>query len=185
MKTSVETMAVKPPSSLSSQLMGSYRVTVGLWPTDERGLVGLGWFCAKPVHVPKCPPTHGTPFIVGIGPPETIVGAPLYPLLSEGAALAVGDTTTAAAHKPISNGVHKRRCWAIGKTAFVGSWTESTRWSPPETPTMDKTIIWTECSFGDLAGCADSPGVCLSNKCDREYSLCTCVIRFMLSSIER
>ena len=54
-----------------------YGLTVGLWPTDARGSVGLGWFCAKPVHVPRCPATHGTPFIVGTGPPETTVGAPL------------------------------------------------------------------------------------------------------------
>ena len=54
-----------------------YRRTVGLWPTDVRGMVGLGWFCAKPVQVPRCPATHGTPFIVGTGPPETTVGAPL------------------------------------------------------------------------------------------------------------
>jgi len=54
-----------------------YGPTVGLWPTDARGLVGLGWFCAKPVQVPRCPATHGTPFIVGTGPPDTGVGAPL------------------------------------------------------------------------------------------------------------
>jgi len=28
--------------------------------------LGVGEFCAKPVHVPRCPATHGTPFIVGI-----------------------------------------------------------------------------------------------------------------------
>ena len=49
-----------------------YGLTVGLWPTDARGLVGLGWFCAKPVQVPRCPATHGTPFIVGTGPPDTM-----------------------------------------------------------------------------------------------------------------
>jgi hypothetical protein len=62
---------------LGERRVSGYGPTVGLWPTDERGLVGLGWFCAKPTHVPKWPPTHGTPFIVGMGPPETIVGAPL------------------------------------------------------------------------------------------------------------
>ena len=54
-----------------------YGLTVGLWPTDARGLVGRGWFCAKPVQVPRCPATQGTPFIVGTGPPDTTVGAPL------------------------------------------------------------------------------------------------------------
>ena len=36
-----------------------------------------GWFCANATHTPKLPPTQGTPFIVGIGAPETSVGAPL------------------------------------------------------------------------------------------------------------
>jgi hypothetical protein len=84
-----------------------YGLTVGLWPTDVRGLVGLGWFCAKPVQVPRCPPTHGTPFIVGTGPPETTVGAPLYPFWSNGSAPAVGATRTAAALKPTNSDLHR------------------------------------------------------------------------------
>jgi hypothetical protein len=43
----------------------------------DLGCVGVGWFWANPTHVPKWLPTHGTPFMVGIGPPEMIVGAPL------------------------------------------------------------------------------------------------------------
>jgi len=67
-----------------------YGLTVGLWPTDARGRVGLGWFCAKPVQVPRCPATHGTPFIVGTGPPETGVGAPFVAALPEQDALVLG-----------------------------------------------------------------------------------------------
>jgi hypothetical protein len=55
----------------------SYRPTVGLWPTMDIGCLGVGWFWANPTQVPKCPPMHGTPFMVGVGPPETMVGAPL------------------------------------------------------------------------------------------------------------
>ncbi|MBE1550987.1 hypothetical protein GGC64_005027 [Mycobacterium sp. OAS707] len=73
---------------------------MGLWPTDARGRFGLGWFCAKPVQVPRCPATHGTPFIVGTGPPETGVGAPLYPFWSSGTAPAAGAMKSVAAHTP-------------------------------------------------------------------------------------
>lgn len=86
---------------------------MGLWPTDARGLVGLGWFCAKPVHVPRCPATHGTPFIVGTGPPDTIVGAPLYPFWSSGSAPAVGTVRTAAAHQPSASDLHRFECLAM------------------------------------------------------------------------
>ena len=54
----------------------SYRRTVGLWPRVVRGVLRGGWFCANPIHVPRCPATQGTPFIVGAGPPEITVGTP-------------------------------------------------------------------------------------------------------------
>ena len=41
-----------------------------------RGVLRGGWFCANPIHVPRCPATQGTPFIVGAGPPEITVGTP-------------------------------------------------------------------------------------------------------------
>src|SRR5215475_5756320 len=90
-----------------------YGLTVGLWPTDARGLVGLGWFCAKPVQVPRCPPTHGTPFIVGTGPPDTTVGAPLYPFWSNGSAAAVGAARTAAALKTTVSDLQRCECAAM------------------------------------------------------------------------
>jgi hypothetical protein len=55
---------------------GCYGLTVGLWLTIERGVLGGGWFSANPIHVPRCPPTQGTPFIVGTPQPETTVGTP-------------------------------------------------------------------------------------------------------------
>ena len=56
-------------------------------------------------HVPRCPATHGIPFIVGTGPPEITVGTPSpygsYPELPPaGSATAVGDVAIAAAHTP-------------------------------------------------------------------------------------
>src|SRR6201999_1654135 len=89
-----------------------YGLTVGLWPTVARGLLGLGWFCAKPVQVPRCPATHGTPFIVGTGPPDTGVGAPLYPL-SVVSAPATGAATMAAAQQPTSSDPHRPRTTVI------------------------------------------------------------------------
>jgi hypothetical protein len=53
--------------------------------------------------------------------------------LSDGSALAAGDAMTAVAHKPTSSDLHKRQCSAIAKPAFVGSWTENTRWTSPNT----------------------------------------------------
>ena len=55
--------------------------------------------------MPRCPATHGIPFIVGTGPPEMIVGTPSpygsYPELPPaGSATAGGDVTIAAAQRP-------------------------------------------------------------------------------------
>ena len=46
--------------------------------------------------------------MVGTGPPDTGVGAPLYPFCSIGAAVAVGAVRTAAAQNPIASDL--RRC---------------------------------------------------------------------------
>ena len=84
---------------------GSQRLIVGLWPTLVEGDFGGGWFAAMETHVPRCPATHGIPFIVGTGPPEITVGTPSpygsYPELPPaGSATAVGDVAIAAAHTP-------------------------------------------------------------------------------------
>jgi|RhiMetStandDraft_4_1073278.scaffolds.fasta_scaffold178173_2 hypothetical protein len=71
-----------------------------------------GSFWAKPTQVPKCPPTQGTPFIVGTGPPDTGVGAPLYPL-SVVSAPATEAVTIAAAQQPTSSDPRRPRITVI------------------------------------------------------------------------
>jgi hypothetical protein len=51
--------------------------------------------------------------MVGTGPPETTVGAPLYPFWSRGSAPAVGAAMIAAAHKPTNSDLRRCECSAM------------------------------------------------------------------------
>ena len=90
-----------------------YGLTVGLWPTDARGLVGLGWFCAKPVQVPRCPATHGTPFIIGTGPPETTVGAPFVTVVVRRLGACGGRHNNAATPRPATSKRQFKRRYSL------------------------------------------------------------------------
>jgi hypothetical protein len=94
-----------------------------------------GSFWAKPTQVPKCPPTHGTPFIVGTGPPDTGVGAPLYPL-SLVSAPATGATTIAAAQQPTINDPRRARITVILDPALLTSSVTLRAQTPPEQRTI-------------------------------------------------
>ena len=56
---------------------GGLYLVKGIHGRHARGAFRAREFCANPVQTPRCPPTQGTPFNVGAGPPETTVGAPL------------------------------------------------------------------------------------------------------------